>query len=221
MAEKYYGISPYAYCAGNPVNLVDMKGKKIVFVNGLLALGSTQGGAIYWNGEQSPFVTKAKTILADNNLVFLDVKHKWYSSAKRRYKTGYQFAKDNIDYLTSNLEEGESFKFVTHSMGAAYAEGMAKYLLEEGYSVEMLFHFSPYQAAQIRSVGSDPDILTIDFQTIGDPVLFLDGMGTIRGADYRIIDFPDNGINYLHRESIDNSDTWEQIIQFIHAFINR
>ena len=148
LSEKYYGISPYAYCAGNPVNLVDMKGKKIVFVNGLLALGSTQGGAIYWNGEQSPFVTKAKTILADNNLVFLDVKHKWYSSAKRRYKTGYQFAKDNIDYLTSNLEEGESFKFVTHSMGAAYAEGMAKYLLEEGYSVEMLFHFSPYQAAK-------------------------------------------------------------------------
>ena len=26
MAEKYYGISPYAYCAGNPVNLVDPEG---------------------------------------------------------------------------------------------------------------------------------------------------------------------------------------------------
>ena len=29
MAEKYYGISPYAYCAGNPVNLVDPEGKKV------------------------------------------------------------------------------------------------------------------------------------------------------------------------------------------------
>ena len=26
LAEKYYGISPYAYCAGNPVNLVDPEG---------------------------------------------------------------------------------------------------------------------------------------------------------------------------------------------------
>ena len=28
MAEKYYGISPYAYCAGNPVNLVDPTGEE-------------------------------------------------------------------------------------------------------------------------------------------------------------------------------------------------
>ena len=27
MAEKYYGISPYAYCGGNPVNLGDYNGK--------------------------------------------------------------------------------------------------------------------------------------------------------------------------------------------------
>ena len=27
MAEKYYGMSPYGYCAGNPVNLVDPDGK--------------------------------------------------------------------------------------------------------------------------------------------------------------------------------------------------
>ena len=29
MAEKYYGISPYAYCAGDPVNLVDPTGEDI------------------------------------------------------------------------------------------------------------------------------------------------------------------------------------------------
>ena len=27
LAEKYYSISPYVYCAGNPVNLVDVEGK--------------------------------------------------------------------------------------------------------------------------------------------------------------------------------------------------
>ncbi|MBQ4201785.1 MAG: hypothetical protein II648_05770, partial [Bacteroidales bacterium] len=32
LMEKYYSISPYAYCAGNPVNLVDPKGRDAVFI---------------------------------------------------------------------------------------------------------------------------------------------------------------------------------------------
>ena len=30
LSEKYYGISPYAYCAGNPVNYIDPDGRHIV-----------------------------------------------------------------------------------------------------------------------------------------------------------------------------------------------
>ena len=33
MAEKYYDISPYVYCAGNPVNLVDPYGRDIWRIN--------------------------------------------------------------------------------------------------------------------------------------------------------------------------------------------
>ena len=29
LCEKYYSISPYAYCANNPVNLIDLDGRKI------------------------------------------------------------------------------------------------------------------------------------------------------------------------------------------------
>ena len=32
LAEKYYGISPFAYCAGNPVNLVDPTGSIIIIL---------------------------------------------------------------------------------------------------------------------------------------------------------------------------------------------
>ena len=32
LSEKYYSISPYAYCAGNPVNLVDPDGKDGIFI---------------------------------------------------------------------------------------------------------------------------------------------------------------------------------------------
>ena len=151
LSEKYYSISPYAYCAGNPVNLVDIKGDKIIFVNGLLAAGSPKGGESYWGGKYSPFVVRAITILSDTHTVFLDVKHKWYSTAKKRYKEGYQYAKDNIQSLVSDIGERETFKFISHSMGAAYAEGMASFLIESGYTVEMMFHFSPYQAAFIKN----------------------------------------------------------------------
>lgn len=34
-AEKYYHLSPYAYCAGDPVNLVDPDGRKIYFADGV------------------------------------------------------------------------------------------------------------------------------------------------------------------------------------------
>ena len=34
LAEKYYGISPYAYCGGDPVNRIDLTGKYIQFAEG-------------------------------------------------------------------------------------------------------------------------------------------------------------------------------------------
>ena len=32
LGEKYYHLSPYAYCAGDPVNYVDPTGKEGVFI---------------------------------------------------------------------------------------------------------------------------------------------------------------------------------------------
>ena len=32
LSEKYYGISPYAYCAGNPVNFIDVNGRDSIYV---------------------------------------------------------------------------------------------------------------------------------------------------------------------------------------------
>ena len=222
LAEKYYSISPYAYCAGNPVIYIDSDGEKIIFVNGLLAFGSPEGGSAYWGGERSSFVENAKTILSDDNVLFLDVKHKPASLARSRFISGYQYAKENLDYLISDMEKGESFKFITHSMGAAYAEGMASLLLEQGHPVEMMLHFSPYQAVQIKTVGTRSDVLTISFRTLLDPVLLLDGIGgNIRGADYTVLDFPSSDFYHYHRESIDSSASWEQLLPIIQAFLNK
>ncbi len=32
MAEKYYSVSPYAYCANNPVNYIDPDGKNPIVI---------------------------------------------------------------------------------------------------------------------------------------------------------------------------------------------
>ena len=41
LAEKYYSISPYAYCAGNPVNRIDPDGRKITNSNGYVLSNRT------------------------------------------------------------------------------------------------------------------------------------------------------------------------------------
>ena len=64
MAEKYYSVSPYAYCANNPVNAIDNKGDSIIIIiapesakgNGHLAMliqkGEKQWGYFSKNGTR-------------------------------------------------------------------------------------------------------------------------------------------------------------------------
>lgn len=64
LAEKYYGISPYAYCANNPVNAIDPDGKKKFRVN--------ENGYFY---ESNTFIEKIKSILgfgSGRDIVFLE-----------------------------------------------------------------------------------------------------------------------------------------------------
>ena len=44
LAEKYYHLSPYAYCAGNPVNLVDLKGLNPIYSTKGDLLGTDDNG---------------------------------------------------------------------------------------------------------------------------------------------------------------------------------
>ncbi len=44
LAEKYYLLSPYAYCAGNPVNCVDLKGLNPIYSTKGDLLGTDDNG---------------------------------------------------------------------------------------------------------------------------------------------------------------------------------
>ncbi|MBR6251529.1 MAG: hypothetical protein IKR17_10110 [Bacteroidales bacterium] len=42
LAEKYYNVSPYNYCVGNPIMIVDPDGNSIDWVEG-------KEGSVYWD----------------------------------------------------------------------------------------------------------------------------------------------------------------------------
>ena len=108
-------------------------------------MGSNSSGKDYW---EDGFTEAAQIFFNDHSIVsnanYIDGSSKWGGdqSGKDRYNLGYKYAKDNYNSLIEGIEDGETFKFVTHSEGAAYGAGIAQYLIEQGQKVETIVHLS-------------------------------------------------------------------------------
>ena len=151
--EEYPNISTYTYSANSPLNYIDPDGNLIIFVNGYYNTRSglitkyisryiigNKGGRGYWTNS---FLDRAVSYFNDNNIQFVDGRGKYNSSGDDRFNAGYKFAQANYANISSTLKGGETIKVVSHSMGAAYAEGIIKYLLKQGISISQVIHFSP------------------------------------------------------------------------------
>lgn len=164
-------------------------------------MGTCPRDSTYWgiNGSKpSPFITGALNYFHDDNYRILAADYGWTSTAEDRFKIGYEYAKNNIDLLTMDLKAGEQFNFVSHSMGAALTEGIAKYLNEKGFGVSNIVHINPYQAADISTLESAN---TIDYQNIDDPVIHFipfSSSGKIQNADQYVREFSDESLYYRH-----------------------
>ena len=53
LTEKYYHLSPYAYCANNPVNAIDYEGKFPWIIAGSIIGASFEGAAAFYQGKSS------------------------------------------------------------------------------------------------------------------------------------------------------------------------
>jgi RHS repeat-associated protein len=154
LAEKYYSISPYAYCAGNPINAIDEKGKAIVFINGMdwKQINSIKALPSYWDGFDKEVMKRFN----DNRVIYRDgsigglsglrsesLTHSFNNlptlgenlSVGNRIESGYEQGKIDAPIFISQLERSdgvitESLRVVTHSMGAAYAKGYIKAILD-------------------------------------------------------------------------------------------
>jgi hypothetical protein len=203
LGEEYASISTYSYVANNPLNSIDPDGKKILFVNGHYQanwigkwiLGSYKAGKDYWGVG---FTSAAQKFFGDYSQIsksnFIDGSSSIGidMSGADRYKYGYEYAKENIGELTKGMSEGETFKIVTHSEGAAYGAGIAQYLLEQGYEVEEVVHLSADEGDEF-STPIEP--ITFQLGYYGD---WVTGNHRIKGVDKSGIVNSGLGFQFVH-----------------------
>jgi len=67
LAEKYYSISPYAYCAGNPIRYVDIKGQYLVDSKGYVMYTEKGGWTKYATKDAIRIGNSMMTTNAGNN----------------------------------------------------------------------------------------------------------------------------------------------------------
>lgn len=113
-------------------------------------------------------------------------------NAEDRYNAGYTQGSKSAGYIAGQLEEGETVKFITHSMGAAYAKGMIQGLLENGFDPSLIAFeadFAPFQPTKQSAVQGVP---TFQFTNKDDDVannsLLGSPFGQIKGASLFSVD---------------------------------
>jgi hypothetical protein len=127
------------------------------------------------------------------------------SGVTDRYLDGYTFAKENYADIISGYEAAlaedpsAQLDVVTHSQGAAFGEGMAGYIAEQGdYTVNRMIHLQPGGAYFLRihidyKQNTTHSVQTrIGFYTMEDPVVNkyggrLNGIADIEIEEYRMV----------------------------------
>lgn len=195
LCEKYYSISPYAYCMNNPVNAIDPDGRLVIFINGMHS--GNGGRSDYWDG----FDKSVMLHLNDYNKLYFDGSmggaEALYNSImfekvlgprtlksinpNDRYTAGYNNGVNFASYILGQLNKEETIKVITHSMGAAYAKGMIQALIDQGIDPSLFAFeadFAPYQPTK---QNANSNITTYQFSHKND---FIASDEKMEGAQY-------------------------------------
>ena len=142
LCEQYPHLSPYAYCAGNPVNAIDPDGRLIVFINGFHN-GFEGASPKYWS---KGFDTAIMSHFQDNHAIYIDGslggvfglnKNLVLSNMNPqiRYMAGLSNGMTDAESIIAGLMRDtngniiENIILITHSMGGAYGKGYAQALV--------------------------------------------------------------------------------------------
>lgn len=146
----------------------------IIYVNGYwnkdLPLAGSDIGEKYWGVRLKD---AAKNHFGTKKELFINGAGTNFSSGKARYKDGLKLANDRLKNTSSKFYI-EVFKtkrkiiIVSHSMGAAYSEGILEVLKKQGVNVHKVIHFS---SADNSDFNVNYPNLTYQIDIVWDPVL--------------------------------------------------
>ena len=206
LCEKYYHISPYAYCGGNPVNAIDLDGKLTIFINGFCPNPFDIASQSYWGKFASNlleyFHDDSTPHYIDGSCsswlgwlafpAFNDLNAMSNLSSSFRDRAGYVEGLKDVTNIIASLAKDdngtiiEPLHIVTHSMGGAFGKGYVRAIMEyvnanlnkcNGFRIAE-YDFAPFQPSSQNAVyGVD----TYQYSHHDDLVA---GANKIKGASY-------------------------------------
>ncbi|MEN9302006.1 MAG: hypothetical protein RL264_435 [Bacteroidota bacterium] len=165
--SKNPSFSPYVVSSNTPIQAVDFQGYYTIFVNGY-----TGGGAVpykpYWQGagrsnmknrDKNEFINAAHNYFGDGIGRYVNGSgDNIFSMACTRQAYGRKIGKSLAIEIKNAIKNGEDISeinFVTHSMGAATAEGIIEVFMQDPILSKFvengqIVHFSPADADMIK-----------------------------------------------------------------------
>src|SRR5690606_17325602 len=183
----FHSVSPYAYGGNAPTSAIDHNGDYIIFVNGLTQVFGREvvsKGKGYWGlTTQALFKSLFNGSQNEDYASFANGEsesEEWsaVSLPSQRYEAGYNWAAEQYNAIIQAYEAEKltnpaaTLNLVSHSQGAAFAEGVAALISErsEGcYKVNTAVHLQPSSPLAIEAEGNTVDT-RIAVYTFGDLV---------------------------------------------------
>ena len=146
----------------------------ILFVNGFTM--GCEPFRPYWSSSSknpSEFIDAACLYFNDNHILpqnFINGSGDWFGSmAWSRQSSGRNYAIANLIQLQKLLKENEVVHIISHSMGAAYAEGIIEVLAANNINIGKIVHLAPADARNIQIKNTK--LQRIQLNATGDYVL--------------------------------------------------